>query len=468
MLRKIFLETVRSHGMDGIMEEKGAVIAAYSGGADSSALLYLLAEYAAGRGIRVVAAHVNHGIRGEESDGDEVFARETAEKLGIPIRVLRADVPALAKERGIGVEEAAREVRYAFFEELSAEYGGAPVATAHNSGDQLETVLHHLVRGTGLKGLCGIDPVREGKFIRPLLACSAKDIREFCRVEGIAYRVDSTNAQTEYTRNFIRHRVVPELEALCGSPEEAVFRMTELLRRDSDYLESEALRLCPKGAAEFDRASLNGLHSAISARILRNLYGDFAGSGDSPEAVHVKAMLELSASEKREGRVSLPRGIVFRVTRGTVFFASSDMEKNGDAGEDFRFPMSPSGSVFENERYKIVVSPKEHTDCTQEYENIYKLSIHKMLCSDKIIGALYIKYRNQGDTYRYGGLTRRVKKLMIDRKLTADEKRLLPLLCDDDGILWMPGCPLREGTDVAEGEFLHLYFFEKRRKKEIL
>jgi tRNA(Ile)-lysidine synthetase-like protein len=125
--------------------------------------------------------------------------------------------------------------------------------------------------------------------------------------------------------------------------------------------------------------------------------------------------------------------------------------------------MAETGSIFENERYKIVVSPNEHKDCTQQYENIYKLSIHKILCSDKIIGSLYIKYRNQGDTYRCGGMTKRVKKLMIDRKMTAEEKRLLPLLCDDSGILWMPGHPLRDGAEAknGEGETIHLTFFEK-------
>jgi len=464
MIRKKFRETVQTQGMDIIMKENGIVIAAFSGGADSTVLVSLLSEYAKETGIRLILAHVNHMIRGVESDEDERFVRETAGKMGVTLHVKKADVPALAKETGVGLEEAARNVRYAFFEELSAEYGGAPVATAHNSSDNLETVLFHIMRGSGLKGLSGIDPVREEKYLRPLIACSGKEIRDFCQKEGLPYRTDSTNADTDYTRNFIRHRILPEMCALCPSSESAAFRMTELLRCDSDFLEGEAERLCPEGTESYDREAFNALHPALASRILRKMYAELAGEWtNGPEALHVKGMIDLAASGKCEGSLNLPRGITFRVTRKAVFFAPEDLENSSDWENSFRFPMSPEGSIFENERYKILVSPNEHTHSTQEYENIYKLSIHKKLCSDKIVGTLYIKYRNQGDTYKVGGMTKKIKKLMIDKKMTAEEKRFFPLLCDDNGILWMPGYPLRDGTEgkTQTESLIHLYFFEK-------
>lgn len=464
MLRKKFRETVRRYGMDQIMQRSGAVIAAFSGGADSTALVILLSEYAKEHGLKLILAHVNHMIRGEEADADEGFVRETAEKMGALLYVKRADVPALAKEWGKGIEEAARDIRYAFFRELSEEYGGAPIATAHNSSDNLETVLFHMMRGSGLTGLCGIAPVRDGMVLRPLITCSSAEIRTFCEREGISFRIDSTNADTDYARNFIRHRIIPQMAAFSASPEDAASRMTELLRWDSDYLEAEAERLCPAGTCSYDRDGLRELSPALSSRILRKMASETTGErGNGPEYGHVKAMLDLVGSEKSEGSLSLPNGTVFYVSRRTVFFAPKELEEKADEGENFRFFIPEEGAVFENERYKIAVSPDEHTVCTEEYENIYKLSIHKILCSDKIIGTLYIKYRNQGDTYRYGGMTRKIKKLMIDRKLTADEKRLLPLLCDESGVLWMPGFPLRDGTDGEHGagKKVHLYFFEK-------
>ena len=137
MLRKAFRDTVVSYGMDRLMEKSGVVIAAFSGGADSSVLLKLLGEYTTEKGIRLISAHVNHMIRGEEADADEQLARKTAENMGIPIHVKKTDVPTYAREIGCGLEEAARIIRYSFFEELAAQYGNAVIATAHNADDNL-------------------------------------------------------------------------------------------------------------------------------------------------------------------------------------------------------------------------------------------------------------------------------------------------------------------------------------------
>lgn len=466
MLRETFRKTIASCGMDRLMVQSGVVIAAFSGGADSSVMLRLLADYTGEKGIRLVCAHVNHMIRGAEADSDERFARETAESLGIPIYVRCADVPAYAKKMGCGLEEAARTVRYAFFDELSAELTGeknAVIATAHNADDNMETVLFNLMRGSGLKGLGGIDPIRDGRFIRPLIGCTGEEIRNYCHENGISYVVDSTNADTEYTRNYIRHKIVPVMEAAFDAPQRSVLRMTELLREDSDFLEREATAHCPGNTAEYEREELVRLHPALSARILMRMYANARGTGElSLEYVHIKNMLRLASSDKCEGSFSLPGMVDFRVTRNRVYFCSTDRGEPG-TDENFRFALSENGGIFENERYKIIVSQEEHTVCTEEYENIYKLSIHQKMCFDKIVGALYIKYRNNGDTYRYGGMTRKVKKLMVDKKLTADEKRLLPLLCDDRGIVWMPYYPVRDSVSVhkKEEKILHLYFFDK-------
>ncbi len=463
MIEKIVGETLESKGMTSLMAKRGTVIVGFSGGADSTLLVHLLAPYTAKRGIRLVLAHVNHMIRGAEADEDEAFVRETAARLGLPVYVKRADVPRMAEEKGIGLEEAARAVRYAFFEELSHTLDGV-VATAHNGDDHLETVLFHMMRGTGLRGLCGIAPVREETYIRPLIALSGEEIRNACRERGLAYRTDSTNTDTVYTRNYIRHEVVPKLRQTFDAPHKTVFRMTELLRRDSDYLEGEAARLCPMGRTVFPRDTLTTLHLALSSRVLRRMAVSLGG-GDAPvpEQVHIDAMLTLAAGDKREGRIPLSAGAEFYVTRHEVGFRISVPRPDGEEKEETTVPMDINGSVFENERYKILISQSEHPTSTEEYENIYKLSIHKIMCSDKIIGSLYIKYRNHGDTYKVGGMTRRIKKMMIDRKLTAEEKRLLPLLCDDCGILWMPYGSLRDGADeCSAGEnCVHFHCFIK-------
>ncbi len=458
MLRDTFLNTLAAWGMDTLLAERGTVIVGFSGGADSSVLVHLLAEYTSERGIRMILAHVNHGIRGAEADADEQFAIDRARELGLTIRVTRADVPAIAHEKGVGLEEAARDVRYAFFETLAEEYN-AVTATAHNGDDNLETILFRMMRGTGLRGLSGIDPVREDRFIRPLIALSSNEIRAFAEAEGIPYRMDSTNHDTAYTRNYIRHEILPKLKAVSDAPHKAAYRMAALLRSDEDFIMGEAERACPHGRTSIKRERLTSLHPAVASRVLRNMAASFGGA--VPTEAQTDAMLALAASEKSEGSIRLTQSAAFHVTRHEAEIRTPP-EPGGEP--ELYLPMDIKGSEFENERYRILVSPKEHDISTEEYENIYKLSIHKILCSDKIIGSLYMKYRNQGDTYTVGGMTKKIGRMMIDRKLTADEKRLLPLLCDDDGILWMPFGGLRDGMAGAEGEknTVHLYFFIKK------
>ncbi len=263
------------------MIRAGTVILAYSGGADSTCLLHHLHAWCGKNGVTLAAAHVNHQIRGADADRDEEFCRTTCGKLQIPLFVLRKDVPALAKETGRGLEETARAVRYAFFDEVSAKLTGSPakavIATAHNADDHLETVLFHLLRGSGTRGLSGIDPLRNGRYVRPLLMDSGTDIRAWCARYDIPYVTDATNADTDYTRNFIRHNIVPELEKICDDPRRSVLRMATLLRQDDDYFDGLVREYVPDGTFSIERAVLNSLHPAVASRLLLKLYGNCDG-----------------------------------------------------------------------------------------------------------------------------------------------------------------------------------------------
>ena len=217
--------------------EKG-VILGFSGGADSVFLLCFLSEYRRreGKDFPIVACHVNHMIRGEEALRDMEFSRDFASALGIEFVSVNCDVPTLAKERGCGLEEAARDARYATFEELNSKSGGSYcIALAHNASDNLETVIFNMMRGAGLNGMCGILPVR-GNIVRPLIKISKRDILKALLEAELPYVIDSTNMSVDYTRNYIRHKIVPELSHLNASPEDAVSRLTESLSLDNDYL----------------------------------------------------------------------------------------------------------------------------------------------------------------------------------------------------------------------------------------
>ena len=235
------LDTVKRTIFDYMMLETGEnVLVALSGGADSAALLLSLREL----GYPVRAFHLNHCLRGAESDRDEAFCRRLCEKLGVELTVERVDIAAAAGDSA--VEETARRIRYARLEHAAH---GAKIAVAHNADDNLETMLFHLVRGTGAKGLMGIPPVR-GRIIRPLIEVERREIEAFLRERGQDFVTDSTNADTAYTRNRLRQEVVPVLRELNPQAAQAAARLSRQLRQDETCLQSYAqtcVQLCAVG-----------------------------------------------------------------------------------------------------------------------------------------------------------------------------------------------------------------------------
>lgn len=233
-VRDKILETVRLYKM---LKNGDKVIVALSGGSDSVTLLHCLKALEAELGITVYACHINHNLRGEDSDSDQAYVQRLCEKIKIPLRVFSVDVSGTVQKHQ-STEERARELRYEVFEQLSGELG-AKVATAHNACDNTETVLMNMLRGTGLKGLCGIPPVRD-YLIRPLIGCSKDEILGYCKENELEYVTDMTNFSTAYTRNKIRIELMPKLLEVNPSLIETVRRMTLNLTSDSEFLEGMA------------------------------------------------------------------------------------------------------------------------------------------------------------------------------------------------------------------------------------
>lgn len=465
MQELLWKETIKKHRMDEIMRDRGVVIIGYSGGADSSCLLHLMNNWCSENGVKLAAAHINHMIRGEEADSDEAFCKSTCEKLGVVFYSLRADVPALAKESGRGIEETAREVRYEFFDSLSYELtgsrDGAVVVTAHNGGDNLETVIFNMLRGAGTHGLCGIDPVRDGRYIRPLIADSGEAIRRWCVENRVEYVTDSTNIDTEYTRNHIRHNIVGEMKKICSDPTRAAYRMTELIRQDEEYLDSVADSHLKEGETAVSREVLKNLHRAVSSRVLRKMYSNAKRGSSTLGEVHIRELLLLINSPTAHAELSLPGKITAKLERNTVSMMADgaiSAEEEAPVGIVFSYPAD--GEIFENSMYKLTFSHTEHNhhqSNRKNDENIYKLSILTTLRFDKIKGVLTVKYREAGDTYRYGGMTRKVKKLLSDKKMEPAERSLLPILCDGEGIVWIPGFPPRDDLKyTGDGEPVYI------------
>lgn len=284
------------------MIKKGdTVICALSGGADSVCLLHNLSGLSDELGFRLCACHINHNLRGSESDSDENYVRSLCKRLGIELFAYSVDVKGTLNKHQ-SVEERARELRYEIFSELS-ESLGAKVATAHNLGDTAETVILNMIRGTGLKGLCGIPPVRD-YLIRPLLSCERSEIEAYCKENALEYVTDRTNLSTDYSRNKVRLELIPKLIEMNPSFLGGISRMTQNLIEDSNYLEEIARKEKKNALRENGYCCdyLTSLDDCILHRVISLILWE---NGIEPSSLRIKGISEIIA--RRNGKINIEK-----------------------------------------------------------------------------------------------------------------------------------------------------------------
>ena len=485
------------------------ILVGYSGGADSSVLLRLLCGLCRERDISLVAVHVHHGIRGDEADRDAEFCRRTCEELGAEFRLIRADIPALAAQTGRGIEETARDFRYSEFRRiLESDARLSHVAVAHNSDDNAETIIFNLVRGCGVDGLGGIVPIRPlgdiaqpiveaaqgnafaqsshngdhaqsshnndhaqsshnsdyaqqraGILIRPLIRVQKREILGYCAENGIEYIIDSTNADTAYTRNYIRAEIIPRLERLNPSFLTAAERLSGLARADSDSLERTASAYCASDTIAL--SELNSLDGAIASRAVRILFSKHSPA--TLETCHVDSLLRLAETAREGSSLSLPGGTRAVISRGKLTFQKNAVSA-ADRPLEFEYRLSEGVNRFDLPDFAALVlqnSKKygEFEKYNERLKNIYKLSIHAELNSDKINHILFVRSRRAGDAYVFGGMTRRLKKLYNDHKLSRDERERLPVFCDSEGIVWVPGFAVADRARADSDRILSVWYY---------
>lgn len=445
------------NGIGRLLDVCSAVAVGYSGGADSTLLLHMLADYLQDK--KIFAIHLNHGIRGKEADEDEAFCRETAAALGVSFISEKVDVPSLSAKSGDGIEEAARKVRYDFFDRCAEKIGGnVLIATAHNSDDNLETVLFNMLRGCGANGMTGIPPVRDGKYVRPILPLSSDSVRRICDSEGFSYRTDSTNADTDYTRNYMRAEIIPRLRKINAHPEKQVAKMCALLRCDDEFITSEAERVRNGGMM---LAALKNTHKAVATRAIMLEYRDKLKTDKTLTNRNIEDVMSLVKHGADGDRISLPGGVSAVVDFDRLAICD-------DAGEATSFfeKALPGENNFDEYGFSVVLLRNAGTPCNENInaENIYKLFIYNTVRFDTIKGQIIIRSREAGDTYKYGGMTRKVKKLLCDKKIPRSERERLPVIADDNGILWIPGFPVRDGCGAEpsfDGETMTIIYYKK-------
>lgn len=413
------------------------VLLALSGGADSSALLHMLVADSKEHGYPLFAAHLNHKIRGADALRDLEFCRARAAKYSVPFFEGEADVPALAKQNGTSIEQEAREQRYAFLESIMTEHGIPILVTAHHADDATESVLLHLLRGSGISGLCGILPSRtfgkDAHLVRPLLDLEKEDILEYCRSNGITYVTDSTNEDTAYLRNAIRANITPELRRLQPELSKIIKRTSANLRSADDFLTACAREYIEEecNGGNIPLPSFNTLHPAQKARVLSLVFAQ--SSSKMLEHTHIDSLISLCEKATPHSALSLPDKMRAQIEKNSLCFLP-DKEKT--APQDFEIPFREGTvSVLDG---SVTISVKKCTRSACDNKKINKNELIIASKRDNITDTLFFRNRRQGDTVRTCGMSKSVKKLLCDKKIPIEKRNKLPILCSDREILWIP------------------------------
>lgn len=430
------ITTVKKYNM---ITPGDSIVVGLSGGADSCALLHFLAGLRKEYRLHLTACHINHMIRGEEAYRDEEFARRFAEKNGAEFRLLRADIPSLANERRESTEKCARDVRYEFFSKIAAE-SGAKIATAHTASDNAETVIFNLTRGSGINGLCGIPPVR-GNIIRPLIEVSREEIEKYCRDHKLEYVTDSTNLHDDYSRNKIRHQVIPVLKDINPSFEGCITRMTENMRCNAKYLDSEAKSLLQSALVKsgFDNTyKADLLYSADNAVFSRAIAVLCSRYDIIPESGHIRLIKDICASG---GAVQL-RENIFAVSKQGMLRI---INKEAFAEKELMIPFEGQKSiVINNKKYSLEIMPvSEMNNAEKNVKILFANSADYDTIGDRTV----FRYRQPGDRFRLPGrnMSKSLKKLFNEMKIPSERRDSIIVLARGNDIIWIEGIGFSDG-----------------------
>ncbi len=426
------------------------VIVAVSGGADSVALLHALWSLRGELGVGLVAAHLNHGIRGDEAATDAEFVRELALRLGVDSVIEKADVPKLRVEMGVGMEEAARVARYEFLERTAEKVGAARIAVAHTSDDQAETVLLNIIRGTGPEGLAGMPTVR-GKIIRPLIELSRAEVESYLLDVGLSWRTDSSNLESEYSRNRVRLELIPLIEREFNPRvKDSLVSLSKLVASENEIVRTagaeaylRSVREDGTGAVEFHASRLRDDRLAVKRRVIRAAIEQVKGDLRDVEFHQVERIIKhLNAHDSIT--LTLPSGMVYaRITptKLRVFRAPKY------AVLDIHYPINVPGTTEIPELDGVIdarpVPPKVRPTSPEQ----------AIIDPSKVVGRLVLRTWNEGDRVIPLGMQghKKLQDIFVDKKVSRTERGLVPVIADNEKIVWVAGLVVSELVKIEPG-----------------
>jgi tRNA(Ile)-lysidine synthase len=435
-------EIIVNHNM---INEGDIVLVGVSGGADSLALLHVLRRLKKRISIQIYVAHVNHGLRGDAGDADEKFVADICGHWNIPFYSKKVNVSDMAEKWGLTEEETGRKVRYDFFYDTIREINGSRIALAHHRDDQVETIIHNLIRGCGLHGLHGMLPVRDDLIIRPLLYISREEIEEYCRKHDLDYRIDITNQDTVYTRNRIRHKLIPYIKHhFNASFSETIIRMAEIIRYEDDFISTYCSTLFKEHAIrESDKISIPleqflEYHMAVKRRIVRLCMQILRKDLTNVQANHIDSVIALAVNSKVGSLIKLPGNITITKDYQFIVFSNILDIKRIPA---FDYLLTVPGKVYIQE-LNMAIESRRMLKKNDLYIDPWCIYIDE----EAVNGDLRIRNRRTGDRFKPFGMngTKKLKDYFIDKKVQKNQRDAVPLVVDMHSIVWVVGYQCNE------------------------
>ncbi|MEA1939094.1 MAG: tRNA lysidine(34) synthetase TilS [Candidatus Caldatribacteriota bacterium] len=470
MLEEKAFNTIKRFNM---LSFNDKVLIGVSGGPDSISLLMFLLSLKEKYHLSIYIAHLNHMLRGKESDKDADFVKKIAKGLNLSCEIKNYDLYKFYKNRSLSLEEAAREYRYRFYMETAKKFGTNKIALGHSSDDQAETVLMRIIRGSGLEGLMGIPPVR-GNIIRPLIECTREEIEEYCQKHKIKYRIDSSNKTSVYFRNKIRLELLPLLSRKYNKNiKDNLLRLRNIVSEASGYLQEKTetsfmqiIKEENKDRIIIDLKKLKVLPLALKRRVIRKAIKTVKGNLFSISFKHIYQILKLTDYQLGEKKLNLPEELkIIKVYNELIIYK----EKRG-TGHKYKTPAFWEHylSVPGKERIKLlgvtieikVFNSREIDPSEYDRREKSNSEFAEFIDFDKVKFPIKIRNRRFGDKFypiNMNGL-KKVKKFFIDKKISKRQRNLIPLLVDSkEKILWIAGMRLDDRVKIKANTKKILY-----------